>query len=311
MKGDFLLKRKDLTGNKYGKLTVKKMLYNYNNTNRTKCLCDCDCGNTDILRESYQLTHAIDSSCGCGKKEYIRKSCGKEINGQKFGKLLILDTLWDNNPPMVYCYCDCGNTILLNKKDVQTGHTKSCGCLKIDIFNEINNVNHSGEISDYGITILNKSSKNKYNQQLWNCKCFCGNIFEELPARILNGHVRSCGCLKTSSGELLIKNILNNNNINYKQEYTFPDCKGLNNYVLRFDFGIIRDNNLKCLFEFDGQQHFYPIEFFGGEKGYQDTKIRDNIKNQYCNIHNIPLYRFNYKMRKQEIEDKIINILNP
>lgn len=287
------------------------MLYNYDNTNKTKCLCDCDCGNTNIIRDSYKLSHSTYSSCGCGKKEYVQKSCGKEINGRKYGRLLILDTLWDNNPPMVYCQCDCGNNILLNKKDVQTGHTKSCGCLKLEHFNKINDVDHSGQISDYGILILNKSSKNKYNQQLWNCKCFCGNVFEELPARILNEHVRSCGCLKTSSGELLIKNILDDYHIEYKQEYSFPDCKGINNYVLRFDFGIINNNDLKCLFEYDGQQHFYPIDIFGGKKGYQDTIIRDNIKNKYCKDHNIQLYRFNYKMSRKEIEDKIINILNP
>lgn len=305
------MKRKDLTGNKYGKLIVKEMLYNYNNTNRTKCLCDCECGNKNIIRESYQLTHSNDSSCGCGKKEYVIKSCGKEIDGLKFGKLTILKTLWDNNPPMVYCQCECGNVVWLNKKDVQTGHTKSCGCLKTEIFNKINDVNHSGQVSDYGITILTKSNKNKYGQQLWSCKCFCGNIFEELPAKILNGHIRSCGCLKTSSGELLIKNILDKNNIEYKQEYTFSDCKGLNNYVLRFDFGIKENNNLLCLFEFDGEQHFYPINIFGGEEGFKKTIVRDNIKNQYCKNHNIPLYRFNYTMSKKEIEDKIINIIYP
>lgn len=157
------MERKDLTGNKYGKLTVKKMLYNYNNTNRTKCLCDCDCGNKDIIRESYQLTHASNSSCGCGKKEYVRKSCGKDIDGQKFGKLLILNTLWENNPPLVNCLCDCGNTVLLNKKDVQTGHTNSCGCLKTKVFDKINDVDHTNEMSEYGIKIINKAGLVKVN----------------------------------------------------------------------------------------------------------------------------------------------------
>lgn len=304
------MERKDLTGNKYGKLTVKKMLYNYNNTNRTKCLCDCDCGSKDIIRESYQLTHASNSSCGCGKKEYVRKSCGKDIDGQKFGRLLILNTLWENNPPLVNCLCDCGNTVLLNKKDVQTGHTNSCGCLRTKVFDKINDVDHTNEMSEYGIKIINKAGLNKYNQSLWNCQCFCGNYFEELPAKILNGHIRSCGCLKTSSGELLIKRILDKYSIPYKQEYTFPDCKSPRNYVLRFDFKIESNNEIKLL-EFDGQQHFYPIDIFGGEEGYKNTILRDDIKNQYCKDNNIPLYRFNYLMTPKEIEDKIINIIYP
>lgn len=302
----------NLTGNRYGKLVVKEMIYNYNGTNRTKCSCDCDCGKTNIIREAYQLKHAIDSSCGCGKKDSVRKSCGKEINGQIFGKLLIIDTLWNENPPKVKCLCECGKEVILNKIDVQTGHTNSCGCLRAETFKTINDVNYANKISDYGIKILYKNGFNKYNQQLWDCQCFCGNVFQDLPARILNGHVRSCGCLKTSSGELLIKNILDNNNIQYKKEYTFSDCKGLRNYVLRFDFGIKDDNdNLKYLIEFDGQQHFYPIEIFGGQKGYEETVIRDNIKNEYCISHQIPLYRFNYKMSKKEIEDKIISIIYP
>lgn len=311
MKGDFLLEKENLIGNKYGKLTVKQMIYNYNNTGRTKCLCDCDCGNKDVIRGSYQLKHTTDSSCGCGKKEYIRKSCGKDIDGKRFGRLLVMETLWDNNPPMVKCLCDCGKEVVLSKRDVQSNHTKSCGCLKSDIFKEANYVDHTNEVSDYGIKILNPYGVNNKNQLLWNCQCYCGNCFQELPARILNGHVRSCGCLKTSSGELLIKNILDKYNIEYKQEYTFSDCKGLNNYVLRFDFGIKRDGVLKCLIEFDGQQHFYPIDIFGGKEGYDKTVLRDNIKNQYCHNHNIPLYRFDYKMNCKEIEDKIISIIYP
>lgn len=162
----------------------------------------------------------------------------------------------------------------------------------------------------YDIFIVSFTGLNKYNQSLWNCQCFCGNYFEELPARILNGHIRSCGCLKTSSGELLIKRILNKYDIPYKQEYTFPDCKSPRNYVLRFDFKIESNNEIKLL-EFDGQQHFYPIDIFGGEEGYKNTILRDNIKNQYCKDNNIPLYRFNYLMTPKEIEDKIINIIYP
>ena len=37
---------KDKTGNRYGKLVVKKMLPQYKD-GKTYCLCDCDCGTVD------------------------------------------------------------------------------------------------------------------------------------------------------------------------------------------------------------------------------------------------------------------------
>ena len=304
------MNKKDLVGNKYGKLTVTKMLYNYNDTKRTKCLCDCDCGKQNILREPYALEHASYSSCGCGRKDYIIKSCGKDIVGQRFGRLLVLDILWEEDPPKVRCLCDCGKVVILIKKDVQSGHTKSCGCLKSEIFKELNNVDYTNIISDYGIIIRRKVRKNDKGQSLWECECFCGKIFIDIPARIMNGHVRSCGCLKQSAREMLIENFLKDNNIQYIPQYSFPDLKSNKNYVLHFDFAIFVNNIIK-LIEYDGEQHFYPIDFFGGEECFKEAKERDILKNEYCKRNNINLLRLNYLMSEQEIRDKIRNIIYP
>lgn len=307
-----LKRRNDLTGEKFGKLTVTKMLYNYKGTKRTKCLCNCDCGKTDIIRDPYALKKSIDSSCGCGRKEYIQKCCGKDINGEKFGRLTVLETLWSEVPPKVKCKCECGKIIILTKKDVQSNHTQSCGCLQKDMTSERNQVDHTGKVSDYGIKLLSQAEKNKKGQWLWNCKCgFCGTIFKELPARILNNHVRSCGCLNSSSKEKFIENILKENNIKYETQYSFPDCKSKNNYVLRFDFAIFKNNKLYSLIEYDGEQHFRPISIFGGENGYKNNLERDNIKNNYCYKNNINLLRLSYTLTENEIRDKITNIIYP
>ena len=47
--------------------------------------------------------------------------------------------------------------------------------------------------------------------------------------------------------------------------------------------------------EFDGIQHFEPIEFFGGQKEFKETQIRDNLKNKYAKDNNIKLLRISYK----------------
>ena len=60
--------------------------------------------------------------------------------------------------------------------------------------------------------------------------------------------------------------------------------------------------------EYDGEQHFKPTEFFGGEEGLRRTIERDEIKNRYCKDNNIILYRISYKDR-DFIEDIIKEIL--
>ncbi len=310
--GDFLLsKKKDLTGMKFGKLTVIKMLYNYNGTHRTKCLCKCDCGN-ECIRAAYDLGKSELSSCGCAKKEYVRISCGKNIDGMKFGRLLVLETLWDENPPMVKCLCDCGNIVIIRKSDVQKLHTQSCGCFQREQSSKLNEVDYADVISDYGVQLLKQYKKNKHGQWLWKCKCGnCGNYFYDLPARILNGHVRSCGCLKRSSNEMFIANFLDELNVQFEEQYKFEDCKSDKGYYLYFDFAIFKDNDLLCLLEYDGKQHFIANDLFGGEKSLIETISRDNIKNKYCADNDIQIYRFPYTMSNDEIKEKIMNIIYP
>ena len=306
------MQRIDLTGKRFGKLVVDEMLYNYNGTKRTKCLCHCDCGKKNILRNAYTIQHSELSSCGCGKKEVVAKSCGKDINGQRFGRLVVLETYWNENPPKVKCRCDCGNVVVLRKHDVQSYHAQSCGCITLDRLEKLNDVDHSGKVSDYGIEIVRKSKRNKYNQWLWKCKCgCCGEFFDELPARILNNHVRSCGCLKSSSSEMMIENHLKDIGASFERQYSFEDCISRKGYHLKFDFAIFKDNKLLCLIEYDGKQHFEPVEWFGGEKGFKESIERDNVKNKYCQDHDITLYRFDYTMEEHFIKEQITNIIYP
>lgn len=58
-------KYKDITGQKFGRLTA---LYRLHNTKgRTKWLCVCDCGNLKEVKENNLLTGG-SNSCGCSRK---------------------------------------------------------------------------------------------------------------------------------------------------------------------------------------------------------------------------------------------------
>lgn len=122
-----------------------------------------------------------------------------------------------------------------------------------------------------------------------NIKCLIHGEFTQRASDHVNKK-NGCPHCKNSKGENIIDNFLINNNINYIRQKRFSDCKYKK--LLRFDF-YIPANNI-CI-EFDGLQHFKSREFFGGIKKYDDLKIKDNIKNEYCKNNNINLIRISYK----------------
>ena len=105
------------------------------------------------------------------------------------------------------------------------------------------------------------------------------------------GSVTSCGCQKTSLGEKYIKEILEKNNIEYKEQVSFSDLIG-SKRPLRFDFGIYENNKLIRLIEFDGIQHFEQQTYFTHD--LIATRNSDEKKNNYVKEHGIPLVRIPY-----------------
>lgn len=64
---------------------------------------------------------------------------------------------------------------------------------------------------------------------------------------------------------------------------------------MRFDFAVFKDNGeLSHLIEYDGQQHFEPVSYFGGQKRFEDQIKKDKLKNEYCTKNNIKLIRIKY-----------------
>lgn len=123
----------------------------------------------------------------------------------------------------------------------------------------------------------------------WLCHCnACKKDFikdsHSLPKMV------SCGCLNQYSNEVvLIRKILEENHIKYKQEFSFEDCKDIN--PLPFDF-VIEDSKGKAyLLEYDGEQHFKSVEHWGG---LEKTRAHDLQKNHYCFKNNIRLIRIPY-----------------
>ena len=296
---------KDFSGQKIGKLEVLKRAPNKitGGKNRTMWTCQCDCGNNIDVSSDY-LKRSKCPSCGC---ETTRMKIEKNrINniGEKHGMLKIIDIIWDDGKAKAICECDCGNNYIGNKADIICGHTQSCGCLQSKRASESNTKDWVGVISDYGVEFICKDHMNEKGQWMWKCKCgVCGNYFIALPAKINNGHITSCGCRIQSFGEGYISSLLKELNVNFEQQYIFKDCKY--KYVLKFDFAILYNKDVIGVIEYDGKQHFEPIDFFGGVDGFRKTQIRDEIKNNYCKEHNVQILRIPYTMAIEEIKNVI------
>ena len=94
---------------------------------------------------------------------------------------------------------------------------------------------------------------------------------------------------KGSNGEFKILEYLQINNILFEREKTFNDLIYIKN--LRFDFYIPKQ---KIAIEFDGKQHYEPVDCFGGDDAFIETQKRDKLKDVYCKEKNIKLIRIPY-----------------
>lgn len=92
-----------------------------------------------------------------------------------------------------------------------------------------------------------------------------------------------------SRGHILVREHLNKFGVNFKEEKSFNEC--FFKKKLYFDFYLSEFNT--CI-EYDGIQHFQPVERFGGQHGYEIQTKKDKIKNNFCKKNNIELIRIKY-----------------
>jgi hypothetical protein len=126
---------------------------------------------------------------------------------------------------------------------------------------------------------------------------------------IAHSFVCGSGCpkCKKSKGEGIVQTILKEKCIAYDFQKKFDGCISENGKSLKFDFYLPHENI--CI-EYDGEQHYRPVEHFGGKNGFIRIKMRDSIKNDYCKNNNIRLFRVSYTMSVEEIQNLIDSIVS-
>lgn len=171
----------DLTGQKFGKLTAIRPTEERGGSGAVVWECLCDCGKTTFVDRG-NLISGRSQSCGCSR--------GIDLTGQKFGKLTAVRPTEErrgNNEVVWECVCDCGKTTFVDRANLVTGGTKSCGCSRIKDL--------TGQ--KFGLlTVVGPTERRQGRSVVWECLCDCGNTSYVRALSLVSGRTKSCGCLR-------------------------------------------------------------------------------------------------------------------
>ena len=118
----------------------------------------------------------------------------------------------------------------------------------------------------------------------WKEPVFINGDYNDITTNI---HVVTNKEAEGSAGEELIKRYLISKNIIFRKEYYIKEIRR------RYDFSFEWNGRLVFI-EFDGEQHFKPINRWKGKKGYEERRKADIEKNLYCRKNGIPLLRIRF-----------------
>ncbi|MEN6290519.1 MAG: hypothetical protein ABFD07_00680, partial [Methanobacterium sp.] len=210
----------------------------------------------------------------------------KSVHGNKYNYSLVN---YINNNTKVKIICPEHGEFEQTPKN----HMNGCECVVCSYEKRSHNKKSNTEI------FINKAKQihnDKYKYDITNydsvfkkvkIECPLHGEFEQNPNNHLNG--QGCPKCKESKGEKVIRELLLGYNIKFKPQHRFKDCRDIR--PLPFDF-YLPDYNI-CI-EFHGQQHYNPINYWGGRKGFEKQTKRDLIKKNYCKNNNIKLIVIRY-----------------
>lgn len=200
--------------------------------------------------------------------------------------------------------CGCGNLYTTTVNEFLYGNKQCCNCCSNKERWSIDSINKHLIKNGIELKLLSKEYENIDTILEWECKC--ENIFYRSWHHVKEGFTKCqhCTSKEGSSYEKMVELYLTDNGLNYRKQYKFPNCKNI--FPLPFDFAIFSNGKIQLLIECDGIQHFESVDIFGGKEKFEQRKKNDNIKNTYCEKHNIKLVRIPYWEFKNE---NYINIL--
>ena len=265
------------------------------------------CPKNERHKSSFRYFKRRNGRC---PQEGKRKEKGSLKYGKRYNKEEIVEIYmkegfvvnaedYKNNKTKMKCICPKGHNFYTNLNDFQDGHgCPECGGVRRLTYNEVKEF-----VGLHGEELVSDKYINAHS--LLQIKCRKNHVYSINYNNFYNGY-RCPFCNNNCIGENIIADFLDKINLDYEKQYTFDNCQHIN--ILKFDFYI---KSLNLAIEFDGEQHFKPVDFFGGNEKFYNTIIRDAIKNQYCEDNGINILRIPYWESKniEEIIKKKINNL--
>lgn len=258
-------KSNDLTGKRFGKLVVIKRVGS-DKHGRIKWLCRCDCGNEHVTLGTI-LKRGQAQSCGCSRHP--------SLLGKRFGNLVVIgktEKQYHRNHVWL-CQCDCGKTIEVPTKNLTSGNTKSCGCLRRSDFTG----RRFGKL-----TVEAFAGYNERGERLWDCICCCGNRSKVKSFDLMSGHVTSCGCSKGCTTHGMSKTRLYKQWSGMRSRCENPHNGAYKNYGARGisvcdewqDFETFRKWAVENGYDEKSPKGTFTIDRIDPEKGYSPENCR-------------------------------------
>jgi len=228
-------------------------------------------------------------------KEFFRLKCSCEKRYEEYKKILVeknteLVDAYTNYKTKLLHKCKVCNNIFETSPKILKQSIHGCPfCAGVrmtqnDYINKIpSDIKLIGEFT------------NTYTKIKHQC-LLCNNIWLSSPGNIL---YNNCGCpiCSSSKGERIIKNYLNDHNISYIKEHSIK----IDDIDYRFDFYLFK---LNIFIEFDGIQHYKPVDYFGGKEAFLKNRTNDVIKSKWCMDNNSILIRIPYYEKVEEFLTK-------
>lgn len=107
----------DLTGQKFGMLTVIDRAPNKGKSVAWNCICDCG---KHVIVDSYSLTSSHTKSCGC-------LNTSLDLTGKIYGEVTVLRKVGCNHYGQLWeCQCSCGRLFTTTATTLNIGRVKRC-----------------------------------------------------------------------------------------------------------------------------------------------------------------------------------------
>jgi len=168
----------DLTGKRFGLLTV---IFRHPSTKSPHTwVCHCDCGNTVNISTS-NLLSGHNKSCGCITRK-IQEAYSQDLTGRRFNHLTVLSrSLNPQHKSRWLCLCDR----LLKKGQTHCG--PNCKYLPLQKKERMLG-------KRYNHLTVKRILEIEPKQYKLLCLCDCGDYTLATPYQLTSGSKRSCGC---------------------------------------------------------------------------------------------------------------------